>query len=108
LQKFACDFLHVLWRLFLGDTTLRRLEADDPQVGGVLVTLPSGRGIELIWLYPIKHPDPVAAGKDLAARILDPLLREGSADVGAVNWASVAAACSRIVADWGSKLENQG
>ena len=85
--------------------TLKRLEADDLRVGGILLTTPSGLNLELTWKYASPVIDSLALAKDLTARFVDILLREHEGrDVGNVNWASVTAAVQRHLTDWSDKL----
>jgi len=94
----------------MSSTSLQRLEHPTrPDVGGVLVTFPSGVTKALHWTSKAPVADPLAMGKDLAARALQDCL-DGRRidDAERTSWASVAAACTAIVREWNAKVRASG
>ena len=86
-------------------TELRRLEADDATIGGVLFTFPSGISKSASWKSEMRIGDTLAMAKDITARVLAQLLEEGrSDDANATNWASCVAAVQKHVSDWNNTL----
>jgi hypothetical protein len=74
------------------------LEADDPNVGGVLFRFPSGKALTAHWKLGNDPVDPLGLAKECAAQILQRLLDEGlTADANDTNWASAAAACRMMI-----------
>lgn len=83
-------------------TTLIRLESpDDPLVGGLAITYPSGACRSASWRALGPVGDSLGAAKQYAAALLQNCMDEGRLDdAERTNWASVTAAVQRIVMDW--------
>lgn len=86
-------------------TSLIRLEADEPEVGGVLVFFPSGRTKVVHW-RAVKAISPVLeAAKQYTADLAGALMKEGAeVDLRETNWTSVAAAMQRVILDYNDRL----
>lgn len=82
-------------------TSLIRLEADDPTIGGLAITYPSGACKSASWKSEAPITDPLAMSKQLAAKLLEDCLRERRIDdAERTNWPSVTAAAQRIVMEF--------
>ena len=77
-------------------TTIQLLESPlDPQVGGCLLTFPSGYALQLAW--GPKAGTPHETGKELAAKALQRLLDTGRTDdAERTNWSSAAAGLTEV------------
>jgi len=83
-------------------TTLQRLEhPSNADLGGVLLTTPSGLQIAAYWRSGRAIVDTLATAKQCAADLLQHLIEKhegrGADDI---NWVSVTAAIQRHVQDW--------
>ena len=84
-----------------------RLEdAENRDVGGVLIAYPSGYRQQLSWHW-LEGMALAGMGQELAGRALAGLMdgrRPGwEADVRETNWVSLSAGLDRVVRDWASK-----
>lgn len=96
-------------------TSLKRLEGDAPEVGGLIIFFPSGLFHDISW-RAVTHITPTKeAAIRFVGRIVEDLNRkaeqnEGQArqmieeDLRRTNWVSVTAAVQRIVHDFNEKL----
>lgn len=85
---------------------MRLLEAtnDDPRIGGVLVTFPSGTTKLATWAWDGPVAEVVTLAKDVAAQVLDSLLRDGKIDdAERTNWPSVVAGLCALIRVWNSR-----
>jgi hypothetical protein len=81
------------------------VEADDPEVGGFIVTMPSGRSKVIAWRSAVPISPTLEAAKKYAAEVITSLQSSGQhRDVEATNWASFAAAVQRLIDEWNDKL----
>lgn len=88
-------------------TALLALEGEDgPEAGGFLLFLPSGRTKVVAW-RAVQRISPVRpAAERYATEVVEALLRQGAEDdIRRTNWTSVAAAITRVIADWNARLE---
>ena len=86
-------------------TELRRLEAADATIGGVLFTFPSGISKSASWKSETRIADTLEMAKDITKRVLAQLLEEGrSDDAERTNWVSVVAGVEKHVRDWNATL----
>ena len=83
-------------------TSLIRLDSpDDPCVGGVACTFPSGACKAASWRSERPIVDTLAVAKDVAAKLLQTCLDERRVDdAERTNWVSVTAAVQRCVSDF--------
>jgi hypothetical protein len=94
-------------------TTIVAAEAvnGEPEVGGVVFFLPSGKTKVLGWRQPRPIAPPLDAAKEFTAKVVQQLLDEDSpesrADVNGTNWTSVVAAVQRIILDWNDGIEQR-
>lgn len=96
-------------------TSLKRLEGDQPEVGGLIIFFPSGMFHDLSW-RAVTHITPTKeAAVRFVGQIVEDLNRkaaqaEGQAreaieqDLARTNWVSVTAAVQRTILDFNSKL----
>lgn len=103
MESKAIEGAHVLPERPM-TTIIVRAEAVDnnPDVLGVVARFPDGQTVAASMLVPRPgYLIPEDTGKKLAAAILQRLMeRRNSRMADATNWPSVAAACSRITAEW--------
>lgn len=100
-------------------TSLIRLEADQPEVGGFLVFFPSGKHLQVTWrtvqqITPTKEAAVRYVGEvadalnSSAARASDPderaLIED---DIRRTNWVSVTAAVQRCILDFNTALSKR-
>jgi hypothetical protein len=86
-------------------TSLIRLEADQPEVGGVIYFFPSGATKICHWRGVRPIDNTLEMAKKLVTEVLDSLLKEGNSDdIERTNVPSLVAASQRIVMDWNDKL----
>lgn len=92
-------------------TSLKRLEGNEPEVGGLIVFFPSGRHLDLSWravqhITPTKEAALQYTGKlvELLNKASDQGDTSADEDLRRTNWVSVTAAIQRIVLDFNSKL----
>jgi len=96
-------------------TSLKRLEGDEPEVGGVIIFFPSGLFHDISW-RAVTHITPT---KEAAVRFVGQIVEdldkksqqaEGHArqmieeDIRRTNWVSVTAAVQRCIIDFNEKL----
>lgn len=80
---------------------LIRLESDDPLIGGLAITYPSGTCKSLHWRQEAPITEPLAAAKEYAATLLQERLDgRHTDDAERTNWPSVVAAIQAIVLQW--------
>lgn len=85
-------------------TTLHLLESDSQNLGGVLLTYPSGYQQQIAW-HGLCSGSLREMGQALASNALDGLLKSGrSSDAERTNWASVAAGCGELYRVWKERV----
>ena len=86
-------------------TTLRRLEAENRTIGGVLYTFPSGKSKQATWKSVSQVTDTLALAKSCANQVRAQLMDEGANDdLDRTNWPSVVAGTQKHIADWNARL----
>lgn len=98
-------------------TSLKRLEGDAPEVGGVIIFFPSGLFHDISW-RAVTHITPTReAAVRFVGQVVEDLNRkaaqaEGQAreaieqDIARTNWVSVTAAMQRCIMDFNDKLSS--
>jgi hypothetical protein len=82
-------------------TKIRRLEAQDATIGGVLFEFPSGKCKSAQWQSPIRVTDTLELAKKTTVHVLNALISEGAQDdVDRTNWTSCVAAVQKHIVDW--------
>jgi hypothetical protein len=81
----------------------------EPEVGGLLIFLPSGSTKIVSWRTASPITPTLDAAKDYCARIVDSILKSNGGrpehpDIANVNWTSVCAAVQRVILDFNDKL----
>ena len=94
-------------------TSLIRLEADEPERGGLLIFFPSGRHMTIAWRTVTQITPTKEAALQYTGQIVDNLnkvaAKEGrdspaETDLARTNWVSVTAAIQRIILDFNQAL----
>ena len=97
-------------------TSLIRLEADEPETGGVLIFFPSGRHMTITWRTVTQITPTKEAALQYAGTIVENLnkvaAQEGrgspaETDLSRTNWVSVTAAIQRIILDFNQELSQR-
>ncbi len=86
-------------------TSLRRLEADNATIGGVLYTFPSGRSKQATWQSKSVVTDTLELAKACASQVRAQLMDEGATDdLDRTNWPSLVAGTQKHIRDWNDRL----
>lgn len=85
---------------------IHRLEnPHNPQVGGILCIFPSQARKQATWQHETANVDSLALAKDVAARVLDSLMRDGLIDdAERTNWVSAVAGIQHHIKGWQEAL----
>lgn len=81
---------------------LRRLEADDKTVGGVLFEFPSGTLKQVAWRHAGRITDTLEMAKKMVVQLVAQLEPR---DIDSLNIPSCVAATQRHIQDWNAKLD---
>lgn len=91
------------------NTSLIRVESDQPEVGGFMIHLPSGATKTVHWRTARPITPTLDAAKEYTAKVVQRLIDEDTpesrADIDGTNWTSVAAAVQRVILDFNEGVQ---